>query len=83
MAELLREKKHQPYPLQNDDNCFDITHDKMYAIEFKEQPTFEVQSTSKVYAYSFMTERCYQLKYQDIDEKGNPISAWGGLTGLV
>ena len=77
MAKLLLNTNNQSYHLQDNEKgyCFDLTHDKMYAIEFEEQPI------SNVYAYSFTTERCYPLKRQTTDEEGKSILAWGGLDG--
>ena len=58
-----------------------ITHDKLYAIEFD---NIVLGPTSKVYAYSLTTQRCYPLRHTTVqDAKGQVVKngAWGSLDG--
>ena len=58
-----------------------ITHDKLYAIEFD---NIALCPTSKVYAYSLTTQRCYPLRHTTVkDAKGQGVKngAWGSLDG--
>ena len=58
-----------------------IIHDKLYAIEFD---NIVLGPTSKVYAYSLTTQRCYPLRHTTVkDAKGQVVKngAWGSLDG--
>ena len=58
-----------------------ITHDKLYAIEFH---NIVLGPTSKVYAYSLITRRCYPLRHTKIKGANGQLvenGAWGSLDG--